>query len=200
MTIFFTFRHTIGDDIFAYMADDDAPDISTKARKELKNKQPIHRPHTVTTNSASWNNNKHMPNHNKVMTSPGCNDIAPLYTGPRPTVTQSSGIPSFHNDIERPTTIADCRPKTKPKQVNVAPKAPTKVEIPRKICEPDLFRLPDLPSQNSQSVPSLSGDSQSQDSTSGGRSTATNDNPEFVLRPGKFEVILCVDNQEFYGG
>ena len=198
MTIFFTFRHMIGDDIFAYIAEDDAPDISTKAQKELKNKQPLHRPQTVTTNDSSRNNNNHMLNQNKVMTSSGCYDIAPLYTGPRPTVIQM-----FHSDIEhveRPTTIANCRPKTKPKQINVAPKATTKVEIPRKICEPDVFRLPDLLSENSQSVPSLTGDSQSQDSTSGGSFTATNDNREFVLRPGKFEVILCVDNQEFYGG
>ncbi|KAL8615659.1 hypothetical protein ACOMHN_034809 [Nucella lapillus] len=46
-------------------------------------------------------------------------------------------------------------------------------------------------------VPSLSS---SQDSVGSGKSTASSTVEDFVLWPGTFDVVLCVDNREFYGG
>jgi hypothetical protein len=201
-------RHTFGDYIFAYIPDSEAPDISTKTCKLLKKDHQS--PRTVTASSSTQNNNTHMVNHNShkfhpvMLSSRSCTDTSSSYAST--THTRPSDIPLYEGDdisdvtVHRPAAISDCKPKGKQKLTHVAPKAPATITLPLERSEPDVFCLPDLSSNNSQSVPSLSGDSQSQDSTSAGMSTATSHNPEFVLRPGSFEIILCVDNQEFYGG
>ncbi len=57
-----------------------------------------------------------------------------------------------------------------------------------------------LSAASSQSdIPSLSEDSQSQSSYHGSSQSEAVET-EFVLHPGMFEIILCVDNCELYGG
>ena len=64
----------------------------------------------------------------------------------------------------------------------------------------DATKLGNLPVNRfpSSYPPSLSGDSQSQDSQHC-VITEPLEEPLFTLQPGTFEIVLCVDNREVYG-
>lgn len=84
------------------------------------------------------------------------------------------------------------------KQRQVKPKNST--------CNPsaDLKLLPLIEDFPCQPLVSMDTDSQNSvnsiKSISSVSSTASLPRPDFVLKPGEFDVVLCIDNREFYGG
>lgn len=88
-----------------------------------------------------------------------------------------------------------------PKATQKRTKAPKDV-MSSAVAEPQLLAFqsssprapPPLPRSPSQE--SLSNSQSTQGSTESGTSSCV---PNYILRPGQFEIVLCVDNAEFYG-
>ena len=73
------------------------------------------------------------------------------------------------------------------------PSVTTKCQNVKTIKEHVSELLPDLEGLSQHSIQSLTESSQSSVGS-------VIPEPTFTLRPGQFEVVLCVDNAEFYGG
>nr|XP_022335009.1 crossover junction endonuclease MUS81-like isoform X1 [Crassostrea virginica] len=106
-------------------------------------------------------------------------------------------LPSL-DEVSLPETVPAAKP---PKAAQKRTKAPKDV-MSSAVAEPQLLAFqsssprapPPLPRPPSQE--SLSNSQSTQGSTESGTSSCV---PNYILRPGQFEIILCVDNAEFYG-
>ncbi|XP_045160601.2 crossover junction endonuclease MUS81-like [Mercenaria mercenaria] len=92
-----------------------------------------------------------------------------------------------------------------PKSSSVSDRSDSQSLFERLSSKQDIPKSLLLDSQDSVSQCTVSNLSSSQgsiksvSSVSSGSSTQTLPVPDFVLRPGEFEIVLCIDNAEFYG-
>ncbi|XP_033734849.1 crossover junction endonuclease MUS81-like [Pecten maximus] len=114
-------------------------------------------------------------------------------------------------NVVRPTVMADSTTGKKTKsRARSKPTKPTSVKLSAAASHPHLpiasliDKLPTCP--ESSTMTTLPSSQESQESLGSIRSISSLSSvsslpqPDFILTPGNFDIILCIDNQEFYGG
>lgn len=126
-------------------------------------------------------------------------DAPDMATDAQPTLPELSQLPNIDNlglpqreEVQKPA--AEKKPRQKKQQSSTSnPSAGLKLL-------PLINELPPLP----RTVNTIDIDSQSSQSSSKSISSVSSTHslpkPDFILKPGEFEIVLCIDNREFYGG
>jgi len=168
-------RHTDEDNIFAFIIDVDAPERSTAVTRESRTDNKNTKSSTL---GQTFSNPKNSPIDSCIAKDQ--NRLHPLSTGDE------------QDDYSKL--------KTNICQIN----SETGDRSSSGVARIDDCHLPDPASSRDQSMPCGTGESRSDRDVSCGILNRImvdmRGSQQVVLKPGDFEIILCVDNQEVYGG
>ncbi|XP_021370598.1 crossover junction endonuclease MUS81-like isoform X2 [Mizuhopecten yessoensis] len=185
----------MGDKVYAHLHDNDAPERAVECAP------PPRLPSFNLSDDEDRGNDNCLVSHRLGPQSLPSFDDEPMTRQAVPIVT--NGYPSKSSVSTTVTTDSSNRKKVKPKPRS-KPNKPLSVKLSAAASQPYLpsliDKLPTCPPPSSMETLASSQESQeSIRSISSMSSAASLPRPDFVLTPGNFDIILCIDNQEFYG-